>query len=74
MTYASGTWTLSQAHERMIKTAQRTMLRFIVQTKRRYKMYEKKETKEKSSKGTEKNENDSLCATDEEIGDGSERN
>ena len=36
-TYANGTWTLSQKHERMIKTAQRKMLRFIVQTKRKYK-------------------------------------
>ena len=33
LTYASGTWTLSQKHERMIKTTQRKMLRFIVQTK-----------------------------------------
>ena len=35
MTYASGTWTLSQKHETMIKTAQRKMLRLIVQTKRK---------------------------------------
>ena len=37
LTYASGTWTLTQKHENMIKTAQRKMLRFIVQTKRKYK-------------------------------------
>ena len=37
MTYASSTWTLTQKHEKMIKTAQRKMLRLIVQTKRRYK-------------------------------------
>ena len=35
LAYASGTWTLSQKHERMIRTAQRKMLRLIVQTKRR---------------------------------------
>ena len=37
MTYASSTWTLTQKHEKMIKTAQRKMLRLIVQTKRKYK-------------------------------------
>ena len=37
LTYASGTWTLTQKHEKMIKTAQRKMLRLIVQTKRKYK-------------------------------------
>ena len=42
LTYASGTWTISQKHERMIKTAQRKMLRLIVQTKRRYKPKNKK--------------------------------
>ena len=36
MTYDSGTWTLTLKHEKMIKTAQRKMLRLIVQTKRRY--------------------------------------
>ena len=41
LTYASETWTLSQKHERMIKTAQRKMLRFIVQTKRTYKSKER---------------------------------
>ena len=44
MTYASGTWTLSQTHERMIKTSQRKMLRLIVQTKRRYKTNKEKGT------------------------------
>ena len=34
VTYAGGTWTLSQKHERMIKTAQRKMLRLIVQNER----------------------------------------
>ena len=37
MTYASSPWTLTLKHEKMIKTAQRKMLRLIVQTKRKYK-------------------------------------
>ena len=50
LTYVSGIWTLSKTHERMIKSAQRQMLRFIVQTKGRYKMKMKKDTTEKSAK------------------------
>ena len=45
MTYASGTWTLTQKHEKMIKTAQRKMLRLIVQTKRKYKPKKLQRTK-----------------------------
>ena len=52
MTYASGTWTLTQKHEKMIKTAQRKMLRLIVQTKRKYKS--KEVTTNKKDEGTEK--------------------
>ena len=37
MTYASSTWTLTLKHEKMIKTAQRKMIRLIVKTKRKYK-------------------------------------
>ena len=37
LSYASGTWTLSKEHERMIQSTQRKMLRFIVQTKRKHK-------------------------------------
>ena len=37
MTYASGTWTLTLKHEKMIKIVQRKMIRFIVQTERKYK-------------------------------------
>ena len=54
MTYAGGTWTLSQAHERMIRTAQRKMLRFSVQPKRHYKAKSKEEAKENSAKRAEK--------------------
>ena len=37
LTHASGTWTLTQKHEKMIKTAQRKTLRLTVQTQRKYK-------------------------------------
>ena len=37
MNYASGIWTLTKEHERMIQSTQRKMLRLIIQTKRRYK-------------------------------------
>ena len=36
MNDASGTWTLSKEHERMIQSTQRKMLRFIIQTRRTY--------------------------------------
>ena len=72
LTYASGTWTLSQTHERMIKTPQRKMRRLIVQTKRRHKTNREKGTQEKSTIGIgEQKESDSHCATDEETGEGS---
>ena len=35
--YAAGTWTPSREHERMIQSTQHKMLRFIIQTKRKYK-------------------------------------
>ena len=35
--YASGTWTPTKEHERMIQSTHRKMLRLIIQTKRRYK-------------------------------------
>ena len=38
LTCASGTWTLTLKHEKMIKTAQRKMLRLIIQTNRKYKL------------------------------------
>ena len=37
MNCASGTWTLSEEHERMVQLTQRKMLRLIIQTNRRYK-------------------------------------
>ena len=46
LTYASGTWTLTQKHEKVIKTSQRKMLRLIVQTKRKYKPNQDQTSKE----------------------------
>ena len=37
MNYASGTWTLSKEHERMIQSTQRKMLRLIIHTQVKYK-------------------------------------
>ena len=72
MTYASGTWTLTQKHEKMIKTTQRKMLCLIVQTKRKYKP--KKVTANKKDEGTEKaDEKDNEDMTDKETEEGSEQ-
>ena len=46
MNYASGTWTLSQDHERMIQSTQRKMLRLIIQTKRK----DRKKAQDKNGK------------------------
>ena len=42
MTYVSSTWTLTLKHEKMIKTAQRKMLRLIIQTKQNTKRKKRK--------------------------------
>ena len=47
MNYASGTWTLSKEHERMIQSTQRKMLRLIKQMKRKYKKKTQDKKKEK---------------------------
>ena len=74
LTYASGTWTLSQKHERMIKTTQRKMLRLIVQTKRKYKST-KKEAADKTAEETNKYEEEEIkCATDKGTEEGSDQN
>ena len=65
MTYASSTWTLTLKHEKMIRTAQRKMLRLIVQTKRKYKP--KKAKTIKKEEGTEKTDKkDEEGTTDKE--------
>ena len=69
LTFASGTWTITQKHEKMIKTAQRKMLRLIVQTKRKYKTKKKATSKKDEEPGMPKdedNENTSGKDTDDE--------
>ena len=53
LTYASGPWTLSQEREKLIRSTQRKMLRFIVQTKVREK---KKDTKNKADEESRSDE------------------
>ena len=73
LTYANGTWTLSQKHEKMIKTAQRKMLRLIVQTKRKYKS--KKDVSNKKGEVTDKHaDEESMGVTDKETEEGSDQN
>ena len=69
MNYASGIWTLTKEHERMIQSAQRKMLRLIIQTKTRNKKIGKRKD--------ETNENDDtedLGSTEDEIEDGQSSN
>ena len=49
LTYGSGTWTLSQEHEKLIRSTQRKMLRLIVQTKRMYKTKNQKRKDDRES-------------------------
>ena len=51
--YASGTWTPTKEHERMIQSTQRKMLRLIVQTKRRYKKIGKRKDETNENDDTE---------------------
>ena len=59
--YASGTWAPTKEHERMLQSAQRKMLRLIIQTKRRYK----KIAKHKVKNSGDINDIDSNCTNDE---------
>ena len=65
MSCASGTWTPTKEHERMIQSTQRKMLQLIMQTKRRYK----KIVKRKDETNEEKDNND-LDITGDESEDG----
>ena len=67
--YASGTWTPTKEHERMIQSTQRKMLRLTIQTKRRYK----KNGKRKDKTSEEKDTND-LSTTGDESEDGQSSN
>ena len=59
---------------KMIKIAQRKMLRLIVRTKRHYKTIKKGKAKDNSMESEEKpKENDPLCVIDEETGEGSKQ-
>ena len=65
--YASGTWSPSREHERMIQSTQRKMLRLIIQTKRKYKKIEKQVIEHTIEEGNDdKTEN---CSTDDKSGD-----
>ena len=63
--FASGTWTSTKEHERMVQSTQRKMLRLIIQTKRRYK----KIVKHKVKTSEDFDNFDSSC-TDDESEDG----
>ena len=67
--FASGTWTPTKEHERMIQSTQRKMLRLIIQTKRRYE----KIVKRKDETNEEKDTND-LSSTGDESEDGQSSN
>ena len=72
MTYACGTWTLTQKHEKMIRTAQRKMFRLIVQTKRRDKTKRKASSNKKDEVPGETNEKDQENLSDKETEDESQ--
>ena len=72
MTYASGTWTLTQKHEKMIKTAQRKMLRLIIQTKRKYKKKRKPSSNKKEEVPGGKKEENNEKLSDKETEDESQ--
>ena len=71
MTYASSTWKLTLKHEKMIKTAQRKMLRLIVQRKKKIQT-QKSENKQKrrTEKGNEDGKED---LSDKDMEEGSEQ-
>ena len=69
MTYASGTWTLTQKHEKMIRKAQRKMLRLIIQTRRRYKKKERTPNSKKEEVPEEKKDENNEDISDKETGD-----
>ena len=64
--YATGTWTPNKEHERMIQSTQRKMLRFIIQTKRKYKKIEKYWAQRRNGNV----DITAICSTDDESGDG----
>ena len=73
MTYASDTWTLTQKHEKMIKTAQRKMLRLIIQTKRKYKKKRKASSNKKEEVPGETKDENNENLSDKETEDESQK-
>ena len=66
--YAAGSWVLNKEHERMIQSTQRKMLRLIIQTRRKYKKFDKQDIGPEEANGeVDINE---MCSTDDESGDG----
>ena len=53
LTHASGTWTLSKEHDKLIRMTQRKMLRLIVQTLRKYKNKSEEKQRRKKTKSDE---------------------
>ena len=70
LSYASGTWTLSKEHERVIRATERKMLRLVVQTKRKYK----KKTQPSRNDEDEEEEKANHRSSDEETAEGSRSN
>ena len=70
LSYASGIWTLTKEHERMIRSTQRKMLRLIIQTKRKYKKKTQTSKNEENGEDEKANHRDS----DDETDDGSSTN
>ena len=64
MNYASGTWTLTKEHERMMQSTQRKILRLIIRSKRRYKIIVKRK-----DETNEKKDTDDLGSTGDESED-----
>ena len=67
LTYASGTWTLSQEHEKFFRSTERKMLRLIVQTTRKYKKKGKKTNAEDEIKSGEESASEKTQKVNEKI-------
>ena len=72
LTNASGAWTLTQKHEKMIKTAQRKMLRLIILTKRKIKTKRKASSKKEEVPDVTKDK-DNENMSEQDTDDGSQK-
>ena len=66
--YEAGTWTPNKEHEKMIQPTQRTMLRLIIQTKRKDKKIEKQDIG--TNEEIEEIDINEMCSTDDKSGGG----